>query len=58
MRPGSSTWPVSVAASSSARLNQRASLISSPSTVTSVDVAVATNPTIRLAGRGHGWLPK
>ena len=32
--------------------------ISSPSTVISVVEARAKKPTIRLAGNGHGWLPK
>jgi TetR/AcrR family transcriptional regulator, cholesterol catabolism regulator len=36
---------------------QRASAISSPSTVISVPVASARKPSIRLCGIGHGWLP-
>ncbi len=56
MPAGGSTSPDANAARSSSRENQRASSISSPSTVISEVVARAVKPSIRLYGKGHGWL--
>ncbi len=53
---GGSTSPDSIAARRSSRENQRASSISSPSTLISHETARAVKPSIRLYGNGHGWL--
>jgi hypothetical protein len=50
--------PASASARIWSRVNHLASLISAPSTSISVVLALAKKPTIRLAGNGHGWLPK
>ena len=55
---GSSTSPDVAAARSCSRVNHRASVTSTPSTVISVDVARATNASMIDAGNGHGWLPR
>ncbi len=54
--PNSMISPDSKAAVRSSRENQRASSISSPSTVMSKEVARAMKPSIRLEGNGQGWL--
>ena len=51
--------PASIAARSWSRENQRASPISSSSTaIRWPGLARAVNPSIRLRGIGHGWLPR
>ncbi len=55
---GTTSSPERAAASNSARVHHRASSISAPSTSISVLVARPVNHSIRLAGSGHGWLPK
>ena len=54
---GSSSVPASPWARSSSRVTHCAAPSSTPSTSMSVVTALPKNPSIRLAGNGHGWLP-
>ena len=57
-RAGPASPPRATASRNCSRVNHRAASISAPSTSISRDSAWATKPSIRLAGSGHGWLPK
>ena len=55
---GSSTSSAGIAARNCFWVNYWASAISSPSTrISWLPCALARNPSIRLCGNGHGWLP-